>query len=68
MAAGVPARIERLLAGYGYARPYDPQLARRLMILTLLHRFSDPQRQIRIDDWQRKAPDLPALQRLLWPI
>jgi hygromycin-B 7''-O-kinase len=38
------------------------------MALCLLHRFSDLERQICIDNWQQKATNLDELQRLLWPI
>jgi len=34
----------------------------------LLHRVSDPARQICIEGWQQKAADLHELQDLLWPI
>jgi len=42
-------------------------LKRRLMLLLLLHRASDPNRHICIDGWQQKADDLFELQELLWP-
>lgn len=45
-----------------------PALARRLMTLALLHRFSDLNRQICIEGWQQKAGDLFELERLLWPM
>jgi hygromycin-B 7''-O-kinase len=34
----------------------------------LLHRASDLNRQICIEDWQRKAGNLFELEQLLWPI
>jgi len=69
MAAGMPRRVRSLFEGFGYSNAHiDPQLKRRLMTLLLLHRFSDPIRQIRIEGWQQKAGDLLELQELLWPI
>jgi hygromycin-B 7''-O-kinase len=45
-----------------------PALTRRLMALLLLHRSSDPNRHICIEDWQQEAGDLFELEKLLWPI
>jgi hygromycin-B 7''-O-kinase len=38
------------------------------MVLPLVHRYSDPKGQIRIEDWQQKATNLCELEQLLWPI
>ncbi|HEY4403248.1 MAG TPA: hypothetical protein VGN55_01250 [Xanthobacteraceae bacterium] len=38
------------------------------MALRLLHRFSNLERQILIDDWKQQAPTLVALEQLLWPL
>jgi hygromycin-B 7''-O-kinase len=69
MTAGMPRRVHRLLRGFGY-RPadFDATLTRRLLILMLLHRASDPLRHICIEGWQNKADNLADLERLLWPI
>jgi hygromycin-B 7''-O-kinase len=69
MAAGMPRRVRSLLQGFGYTRAdMTPALTRRLMALSLLHRASDLNRQMCIEDWQQKAGDLYELERLLWPI
>jgi hygromycin-B 7''-O-kinase len=69
LAAGMPPRVRSLLRGFGYSRAdMTPALARRLMTLALLHRFSDLNRQICIEGWQQKAGDLFELERLLWPL
>ena len=47
------------------AADITPDLKRRLMALMLLHRVSDPVRQICIEGWQQKAADSPNC-RLLW--
>jgi hygromycin-B 7''-O-kinase len=68
MAAGRPGRVRSLLEGYGYRKAdVDSRLKRRLLVLMLLHRASDPNRHICIDDWQSKAADLFELQELVWP-
>ena len=65
----MPRRVLSLLSGFGYSRAdMTPALTRRLAALMLLHRFSDLNRQICIDDWQQKARDLCELEQLLWPI
>jgi hygromycin-B 7''-O-kinase len=68
MAGGKPGRVANLFRGFGYSgADLNPTLTRRLMALLLLHRFSNLERQILIDDWQQRAPNLGALERLLWP-
>ena len=69
MTSGMPRRVRSLFEGYGYSSAtIDPDLKRRLMALTLLHRFSDPAKHICIEGWQAKAADLHELQDLLWPV
>jgi hygromycin-B 7''-O-kinase len=69
MTAGMPGRVRSLLQGFGYTQAdLTPALTRRLMALSLLHRASDLNRQICIEDWQRKAGNLFELEQLLWPI
>jgi len=69
MTAGMPSRVRSLFRGFGYTKAdITPALARRLMVLGLLHRASDLNRQVCIEDWQQKAGDLFELERLLWPI
>jgi hygromycin-B 7''-O-kinase len=68
MAAGMPRRVRSLFEGFGYSRAdVNFALKRRLMALMLLHRASDPVRQICIEGWQDKAGDLLQLQALIWP-
>jgi hygromycin-B 7''-O-kinase len=68
MLAGLPGRVRSFFGGFGYG-PADMNgaLARRLMILLLLHRASDPIRHIAIEGWQEKTACLRELERLLWP-
>jgi hygromycin-B 7''-O-kinase len=69
MTAGMPRRVDSLFHGFGYSRAdINSTLKRRLMALLLLHRASDPNRHICIENWQQKAGDLFELQELLWPI
>jgi hygromycin-B 7''-O-kinase len=69
MTAGMARRVRSLFEGFGYSQAdMTPTLKRRLMTLALLHRVSDFNRQICIEDWQQKAADLFELQDLLWPV
>jgi hygromycin-B 7''-O-kinase len=69
MTAGMPGRVHSLFGGFGYRKAdIDEALTRRLLILMLLHRASDPVRHICIEGWQDKAATLADLKRLLWPI
>ncbi|WNG45967.1 phosphotransferase [Archangium minus] len=69
MGGGMPGRIHQLLRGYGYGdAEINPTLRRRLMMLFLLHRFSDPLRQVRIESWPDRVRTLEALERLIWPL
>jgi hygromycin-B 7''-O-kinase len=69
MTGGMPRRVRSLFQGYGYSSAdINPDLKRRLMALTLLHRFGDPTKQICIEGWRQKAADLHELQDLLWPV
>jgi hygromycin-B 7''-O-kinase len=68
MTAGIPRRVRSLLHGFGYlAADINEALTRRLLILMLLHRASDPVRHICIAGWQDKADTLADLEHLLWP-
>jgi hygromycin-B 7''-O-kinase len=69
MVEGRPGRIRSLLHGFGYTdADMDSALSHRLFSLCLLHRFSDPVRQIQLEGWQDKAANLGELERLLWPL
>jgi hygromycin-B 7''-O-kinase len=54
MAAGRPGRVHSPFEGFGYSS-LDFALKRRVMALMLLHRASDLNRHVCIEDWQRKA-------------
>jgi hygromycin-B 7''-O-kinase len=69
MTVGMPRRVHSLFRGFGYLEAdINVALTRRLLILMLLHRASDPVRHICIEGWQDKADTLANLERLLWPI
>jgi len=58
MAGGTPGRVRGLLRGFGYSEANTaPTLPRRLMALTLLHRYSNLMKR-RIEGWQQKATSL----------
>lgn len=56
--------ISALYDGYGY-RP-DANTSQRLMLLAILHRYSNFPFQIRIDDWVNRVQSISALERLLF--
>ena len=69
MGNGQPGRIRSLLEGYGIAaKEIGPELAHQLMTLMLLHRYSEPLRQVRIDGWPESTRTLRELERLIWPL
>lgn len=68
MTEGRPGRVRALFAGYGYGSDrIDDALVQRLLILTFLHRASDPMGKIAIPDWPSKARTLKQLGRMMWP-
>jgi hygromycin-B 7''-O-kinase len=68
MTEGRPGRVRALFAGYGYGPDrIDDALVRRLLILTFLHRASDPMGKIAIPRWPSKARTLEQLGQMMWP-
>jgi len=68
MTEGRAGRVRALFVGYGYGPDrIDDALAQRLLILTFLHRASDPMGKIAIPDWPSKARTLKELGRMMWP-
>lgn len=66
---GKPALVKALLTGYGYAPAHhNKTLRRRLMLLQILHRYSNFQDQLRIPGWQQRVQSLEDLEQLIWPI
>ncbi|MBC7690314.1 MAG: phosphotransferase [Methylotenera sp.] len=64
---GNPDLIDALFSAYGYASPrMDDALRSRLMLLALLHRYSDLRNQIKIDAWQSRVKTLQELERLVF--
>jgi hygromycin-B 7''-O-kinase len=59
--------IDTLFQSYGYASPRKDEILRgRLMVLAVLHRYSNLQAQIRIDNWSSRANTFPDLERLIF--
>jgi len=68
MAEGRPERIRRLLRGFGYAdADMDGTLSHCLFALCLMHRYSNPLHQFRVEGWQQ-AGTLLELEGLIWPM
>lgn len=68
MAAGHPGRVRSLMEGYGYAHADIDARLKRLLLLMLLHRASDPLRHICIPNWPERVATLDQLPELIWPI
>ncbi|MBS1913584.1 MAG: phosphotransferase [Bacteroidetes bacterium] len=69
LCGGRPARLARLLDGYGIAAAErSGRLRSRLMLMHLLHRYSDFDAQLRIHGWRNRAHDLDELARIVWPV
>ncbi|MDQ0166239.1 aminoglycoside phosphotransferase family protein [Bacillus horti] len=66
-ACGNPELLQDLLFAYGYTQDkLDEPLRKRLMLLLLLHRYSDLNVLIQIENWQEKVSSVEELEHLLW--
>jgi len=66
---GKPALVQALLTGYGYApEVQNRELRRRLMLLQILHRYSNFHEQVRIPGWQDQVRSIEELENLIWPL
>lgn len=67
LAEGDPNLLRSLLRGYGYSEPQiNDDLCRRLMLLQVLHRYSNFRFQVRIHDWESRAASFEALQAVVF--
>jgi hygromycin-B 7''-O-kinase len=67
LAQGVPDLLRSLLRGHGYSdSELDESLRRRLMLLQVLHRYSNFRFQVRIDGWESRATSFEALEELMF--
>lgn len=60
---GHPLLIRSLFQGYGEA-PRPPAL----LLLQILHRFSNFSAQLSVKDWQERVHSISELERLIWPV
>jgi len=69
LAEGNPRLVTGLFDGYGY-RSFreDKHLRTRLMLLAILHRYSNLNFQIRIPNWASRVRSIDELQQLLFPV
>lgn len=69
LAAGNAVLVRSLLSGYGYREEeIHVTLRQRLMALQILHRYSDFERQLMIDGWEKKVKNIEALAELICPL
>lgn len=68
LAGGDPALLRSLLRGYGYAdSQINDDLRRRLMLLLVLHRYSNLRAQVRIPGWESLVGEIQSLRALIFP-
>ena len=68
LAGGDPTLVRALLRGYfGRDEPMSQTLRRTLMVLFVLHRYSSPDRQLRLPGWRARVTSLEELELLIWP-
>ncbi len=66
LGSGHPELIRSLFNGYGIFK--DPiNFRTRLLLLQIIHRYSDFKSQMRIPDWEEKAKSFDELAKLIWP-
>ncbi|WP_245676875.1 phosphotransferase family protein [Oligoflexus tunisiensis] len=66
---GRPNLVKALLSGYGYAEAdQNRTLRRRLMLLQILHRYSDFRAQLRIPGGLDRVHSIEELEELIWPL
>ncbi len=59
--------LREFLTAYGYSQDeLTPTLSNQLSLLMLLHRYSNLNIQIRIDNWMSKVSNLKELEDLVW--
>ncbi len=64
---GDKSLLKEFLVAYGYSEnQLSPELSHQLMALMLLHKYSNLNVQIRIQDWQNKVNSLQELEQLVW--
>lgn len=69
LAEGKPTALRALFTGYGIrSSEQSAGLARRLMRLQILHRYSHFERQLKIPDWKGRAASIVELQELIFPV
>lgn len=64
---GHPELVAALLDGYD-RRTLTKELQDRLMLLQILHRYSDFHGQLSLKDWQLRAKSIEDLKNLIWPL
>lgn len=66
---GNPRLLKALLKGYGHATIVDPGgLADRLMLLSILHRYSNLKVQLKMENWWDRVGSIAELKELAFPI
>ncbi len=68
LAGGNADLVRSLFTGYGYSNEnLNAEFRRRLMLLQVLHRYSNFNFQLRIPGWDKEVRSIEELERLIWP-
>lgn len=66
---GNPALLCSFFSGYGFpGGRIDAAQRRRLMLLLILHRYSNLHIQVRIPGWENRVQSIEELEQLIWPV
>ena len=66
---GDPDLMSALLNGYGYSSAEEKNsLQRKLLLLQILHRYSDFRSQVRISGWEDRVQSFEELAKIIWPL
>lgn len=61
--------VQTLLSAYGYSeKDFNKKFRKRLMLLAILHRYSNLNTQIRIPGCLDKAKNFEELEQIIWPL
>lgn len=64
---GNPKLTSALFSGYRYSNLEDKNLRKRLLLLAILHRYSNLNIQVRVEGWQSRVKSLKEFEDIVFP-